>query len=77
MSVANCAKRGCGTICCTMYSPAYGYICYGCKEDLESAGPCDPGVWLDKPKHIDSDSVAWRSFLSEEFILVRGVQECL
>lgn len=62
-----CAKRDCGIIRCSIKSHTYGFICYECFGDLKDVGPCDPAVWLDKPKHMFNNSKAWSGFLSEEY----------
>jgi len=36
MSVVKCARRGCDSMCCTVYSSSYGYLCNECFEEMKT-----------------------------------------
>ena len=69
MGVLSCDRNGCENIMCDYYSYEYGYICWECRNELITKGPCDIKDFMDSPKPLEcfDTGEAWETFINLEF----------
>ncbi len=69
MSVLPCARNGCQNVMCDRYSPTYGYICYGCFEELLSSQNLSIGQFMETEKGSLPES-SWEKHVRDAFVEV-------
>jgi len=70
MGVMSCSRAGCDNVMCDHHSGTFGYICYGCKEELiDTRGSMTIGVFMSTPKqeYKKDESYAWGSYVNRIF----------
>jgi hypothetical protein len=67
MGVMSCNRSGCDRVCCDHYSSNYGYLCYGCREELKDKGPCNVAEFMATAPRKLSDDKAWNRYVDDEF----------